>query len=151
MQNKNDRIKGLREQLGISQKEFAARLGIAQGQISDMEKGKRRVTQTTIDLITLAYGVNIEWLESGQGEIFQQSPVSNEATSNDTDFKLLETILIAIDHYMETHNKVATPSEKAKLAVSFYKYFLTSKVAHNDLKAVTKQIESSIDIVSTMV
>lgn len=43
--NVNERIKKIRKELGLSQENFAARLGLKQGSYSDIERGRASVSQ----------------------------------------------------------------------------------------------------------
>lgn len=64
-----DRIKELRKKLGLTQKEFGERIGVTNFTISDIEKGKRVLTERNMNLICEKFNVNKEWLESGTGSM----------------------------------------------------------------------------------
>lgn len=66
----NERIRELREQLKISQTEFAERLGSGRGIIKNIEEGRTAPKPQLIDLMTRVYNVNRTWLETGEGEMF---------------------------------------------------------------------------------
>lgn len=66
----NERIRELREQLKISQTEFAERLGSGRGIIKNIEEGRTAPKPQLIDLIARVYNVNRTWLETGEGEMF---------------------------------------------------------------------------------
>lgn len=66
----NERVRELRKKLGLNQKDFGKRCGIAQGHLTNLETGRREVTEKTIKVICLEYGVNENWLRTGRGEIF---------------------------------------------------------------------------------
>jgi transcriptional regulator with XRE-family HTH domain len=61
------RLKELRKKLGINQGKFAERIGLKQGSYSDIENEKEVLTQRNIKLICLEFGVNMDWLLTGQG------------------------------------------------------------------------------------
>lgn len=75
----NERIKILRETLGISQEDMAKTLGITRPGLSDIERGRRAVNEKHIKLILLAPDLNVseEWLRYGTGAMFL--PISKEA------------------------------------------------------------------------
>lgn len=66
----NKRVKLLRKQLGLSQTEFGNKVGIAQGHMTNIETGRREVTEKSIKVICLQFNVNEEWLRTGNGEMF---------------------------------------------------------------------------------
>lgn len=67
-----ERIKILREYLGLTQEEFGRMIGRTKGSISFYEKGKRNPDKATLLLIEKAFNVNPEWIEKGEGNIFTE-------------------------------------------------------------------------------
>jgi len=66
----NNRIKVLRKELGMTQKELAEELGVRDAAISKIEIGENGVTKQMVKLIGHRYKVNSYWLETGEGEMF---------------------------------------------------------------------------------
>jgi transcriptional regulator with XRE-family HTH domain len=66
-----ERIVSLRKELGLTQIEFAKKLGISRSAISLIEIGKNPLTEQNIKTISLIFGVNEEWLRTGKGEMFK--------------------------------------------------------------------------------
>lgn len=66
----NTRIKELRKALGYSQEKFGELLGITKSGVSDIESGRRDVTEKHIIMLK-NNNVNEEWLRNGTGEMFQ--------------------------------------------------------------------------------
>lgn len=66
----NERIKKLRRTLDLTQQEFADRLGIKRGGISNYEIGRNEPADSVISLICREFNVNEEWLRNGTGEMF---------------------------------------------------------------------------------
>ncbi|MCD8030866.1 MAG: helix-turn-helix transcriptional regulator [Bacteroides sp.] len=65
----HDRLKEIRKDLNLSQEEFSERLGLKQGSYSDIERGKtKNISGTILRLIENLYGVNPDWIISGEGE-----------------------------------------------------------------------------------
>lgn len=60
-----ERIRQLRRTKGLSQKEFADSLGIVQGYLSCIERGKKNPSQTLLVALCHVYGVTEEWLFGG--------------------------------------------------------------------------------------
>lgn len=68
----NNRIRELRKTLGLSQKEFAQKIGLKQNAISCMEKNGATVTEQNIKTICSQFSVNENWLRTGYGKIFSE-------------------------------------------------------------------------------
>jgi transcriptional regulator with XRE-family HTH domain len=66
--NLGDRIKKVRQDLGLTQTEFAQKLGVTQSYISALEKGKEIPSDTLLNLIASLSYVKEEWLKDGTGE-----------------------------------------------------------------------------------
>lgn len=72
------RLKELREYLGLTQKEFASKIGLKNGIISSYEKGDRTITQRNLILICEKFNVNKEWLLDGTGSMFKDVTLDND-------------------------------------------------------------------------
>lgn len=68
----NERFKELRKALGLTQSEFGKILGISTSGVSDIESGRRNVTEQHLIMLSNYKKkiINIEWLRTGDGEIF---------------------------------------------------------------------------------
>lgn len=64
----NERIKQIRRELGLTQQEFAERIGLKQNSIALIESGKRNISDQAVLSICREYGINEEWLRTGWGE-----------------------------------------------------------------------------------
>jgi transcriptional regulator with XRE-family HTH domain len=60
-----ERIKQLRKERHLSQREFAERIGISQNYLSQIEKGKFAPTKPVLLAIEYLYKVSSRWIESG--------------------------------------------------------------------------------------
>ncbi len=65
-----ERIRFLRKELKLSQKEFATKIGISQNFLSEIEKGKKQPSEKVLRLISHTFNVSYEWLKEGKGEMF---------------------------------------------------------------------------------
>ena len=65
-----DRIKALRRALGLTQEEFASRLGIKRGALANYEVGRNEPIDAVVSLMCREFRVNEDWLRRGQGEMF---------------------------------------------------------------------------------
>ena len=70
----HERIKKLRKALDLTQVEFGSRIGIAQGHLTGLESGKKRVTEKTLKVICSIYGTSEKWLKNNEGEMFSKAP-----------------------------------------------------------------------------
>ena len=61
-------LKDVREFLGLTQKELAERLTMSQVAISSIECGRRRMTERFVDNLCLVFGLNKDFVMSGEGE-----------------------------------------------------------------------------------
>ena len=61
------RIRKLRKALGLSQVEFARKIGRHPGFVSSLESGKIHITDDTIRVICESLSVSEEWEESAGG------------------------------------------------------------------------------------
>ncbi len=66
----NKRLKELRNTLELSQSSFAEKIGIKQTSYSDIETGRRELTERNLNLICREYNVNKDWLRNGNGNMF---------------------------------------------------------------------------------
>jgi len=73
MSDIGQRIKQLRKMLGLSQKEFAEKIGK-----SRIGAGRRTPDESTLKLIAKEFNVNEEWLKTGKGEMFIEGATIEE-------------------------------------------------------------------------
>ena len=66
MQN---RIKQIRKATGLTQQEFADRLGISRSNIATYETREGNISDATIKLICREFRINETWLRTGEGEM----------------------------------------------------------------------------------
>lgn len=74
------RIKEARLALGMTQKEFAASLGIVQGFLSGIETGRKRPSDTLLIALTHTHRIDPQWLKEGSGETFIPAAGGSRAT-----------------------------------------------------------------------
>jgi len=68
-----EQVRAVRKSRKMTQKEFAASLGIVQGFLCSIEKGKKSPSDPLMIAIQHLYGINPEWLKDGSGEMFLPS------------------------------------------------------------------------------
>ncbi|AXR68249.1 transcriptional regulator [Leptospira mayottensis] len=69
-----DRISLLIDTLGISKKEFSVKAEISQAFLSQLISGQRALSIETLSKISQLFRVNIHWLLTGEGDMFQPGP-----------------------------------------------------------------------------
>lgn len=74
----NERFKVLRKKLGLSQDEFASRLGLTRGAVTNIELGKTEPKPLFISLVCSVYDVSEHWLRTGEGDIFIPKDLDDE-------------------------------------------------------------------------
>ena len=66
----HQRLKQLREKLGLTQTEIAHILGIQQSSYAHIERGKILLTYTHLEKLYTTYHLDIHWLLTGEGNMF---------------------------------------------------------------------------------
>lgn len=64
----NERIKELREYLGLSRAAFGEQLGVSGDVINNLERGRVEIKEDRIKLICSVFNVNEHWLRTGEGD-----------------------------------------------------------------------------------
>ena len=89
----SDRIKQVRSELNISQRDFAKRIYVSQTLLGNIELGIRNVNDRTIQLILNAFNVNKDWLLTGKGEMFSAPAVDIKLSNLIDNFNQLDATL----------------------------------------------------------
>lgn len=74
----NERIRELRESLGLNQTDFGARIGVKQTTIAGYENGTRTPQDAVLLNICREFGVDEIWLRTGVGEMFRKKERGEE-------------------------------------------------------------------------
>ena len=93
-----DRIRKIRKDFGLTQKEFADRLGIKQNTVATYEIGKTNVGEAVITSICREFNVNEEWLRYGTGEMYRKKDAAFSELIAEIDYsddEFLKNIIIA--------------------------------------------------------
>ena len=94
----NTRLKQIRTALNLSQEEFGKKIGIkSRAHISALENGSRNITDRIISDICDKYNVNIDWLKSGNGDMFVKLLPEDELSA------YLGEILSGDDEYIKKY------------------------------------------------
>ena len=74
----NDRIKELRQALGLTQQQFADSIGVKRNTVATYEMGRSIPSDEAISLISKEFGVSDAWLRNGEGEMFMPKTRNEE-------------------------------------------------------------------------
>lgn len=69
-----DRVRMVRQHMGMGQSEFAKALGVTRNYVSYVETGKRNLSEAALNWAGTLSGANIEWLRDGSGKPWADPP-----------------------------------------------------------------------------
>ena len=72
-----ERIKEVRLKAKLSQVEFAERILLSKSFYGDLEIGKKNVNKRILFIVSKQFGISLNWLNTGQGEIYE-NPQSDQ-------------------------------------------------------------------------
>lgn len=67
-----ERIRQLRNALGLSQEAFGKNIGLSRSEVRNIEYGITQIRDLTIPVVCRAYAVNEAWLRTGEGDMFRK-------------------------------------------------------------------------------
>ena len=80
--NTNARVKAVREAAGLSQDEFARKLGFkSRGAITNIERELTVPSENFLALVSSVFNVREQWLRTGEGEMFVQDTQSEQVAA----------------------------------------------------------------------
>ena len=110
------RIKQFRQELGVSQTDFAGNAGIPIDTLRKYESDKRAPGSEAL-LSMCRAGANINWLLTGEGPILLRNISVGTGSTN---AELLTTIIDSIEQVLDDHDLEMTPRKKAEVIVGVY-------------------------------
>ena len=78
----NTRIKELRKELQMTQKDFAAKIKVSPNSIARYELGDRKPSDAIINSICREFNINEDWLRTGSGEMYTSINPDERYASN---------------------------------------------------------------------
>lgn len=72
----NERIKQVRKKLNLTLSVFGQRIGITSAALSKVENGKRNITEQVRRAVCREFGVDENWLLTGEGDMFTNASAS---------------------------------------------------------------------------
>lgn len=109
-----DRIKLLRKDLGLTQQNFAIKLGLKRQTIAAYESGKIEPSESTLLLMCKEFNVNEQWLQTGKGEMKRKVNEEERYTLNLENLGKTdnETIIRWVNAIAETNPEVLKEVER---------------------------------------
>lgn len=95
-----ERIIKIRTDAELSQADFGNKLNIGNSSVSLLESGKRNLSKRTAADICEKFNVNPEWLESGEGEPYNDAKTPTIKLLK-AEYKLDDLDIQIIDNYLE--------------------------------------------------
>jgi transcriptional regulator with XRE-family HTH domain len=108
------RLAQVRAQMGLSQAEFAASLGVSLNAYVNYERGTREVPSVAVRAVRRVYGIDTEWLLDGP-EVEPQT-----AAGRVFDLDLYELIVVALETHFEVADRRPSPRQYAAAARLLY-------------------------------
>lgn len=91
----NNRVTEVRKAVNLTMEAFGSRLGVTRSSISRIESGLVNVSSQITTAICREFNVNREWLETGEGDMFEElstqelaARIVGQALSTSDDFVL---------------------------------------------------------------
>ena len=108
-----ERIKDVRNSLGLTLEKFGEKLGVTKTAISRIEKGERSLTEQMTKSICREFSVDYMWLTTGEGEMFVESADDFferidriMAGENESRKNMIKTLLYASDADIEAFDRL---------------------------------------------
>lgn len=108
-----ERIKDVRNSLGLTLEKFGEKLGVTKTAISRIEKGERSLTEQMTKSICREFSVDYMWLTTGEGEMFVESDDDFferidriMAGENESRKNMIKTLLYASDADIEAFDRL---------------------------------------------
>lgn len=108
-----ERIKDVRNSLGLTLEKFGEKLGVTKTAISRLEKGERSLTEQMTKSICREFSVDYMWLTTGEGEMFVETDDDFferidriMAGENETRKNMIKMLLYASDDDIEAFDKL---------------------------------------------
>lgn len=103
-----ERVKELRKSLSLTLERFGQRIGVGKSTISDIENGRRSLSEHMTKSICREFSADYIWLTTGEGEMFVESDDDFMeridrimASENDVRKNMIKTLLYASDADIE--------------------------------------------------
>lgn len=139
MEAPKDRLKTLRNELGLTQKELAKRLNLSFYQYKDLESGRVKISPAMAKLIFYETGYGIDWLLKGSGP----KNIDRESREVALIFALMKTA----EEIIADTKITVTPEKKVKSIMYVYREIRDKNIEHgHDDDKTKKQLFKYLDL-----
>lgn len=103
----NERFALVRKALNLTTRKFGEKINITGGAVTNMEKGKRNITDRVISDVCREFHVNEDWLRNGEGLMFKEEDTFslddylNQKNCNEKDIVLIKAFTNAYMQFPE--------------------------------------------------
>lgn len=87
-----ERIKKIRSDAGLTQKEFGECIGVGRLYVSSLEIGQAQPGKARLFVIADKFNVNLEWLQAGNGEPYLSDEFKRERAERDYIVRLFTSL-----------------------------------------------------------
>lgn len=122
-------LKLLRKLLNLNQSQFAEKIGIKQGSLSDIERGKVKLSNANSILICKTFNVNEKWLKEGTGDPF------NDQYSNRNDLSDLEKDILIKFNSLDDQDRKSIEN----IINSLYQKAVQNKISQEQVSQNTRK------------
>lgn len=77
----NERLKLIRKKLAVNQNEMSEKFGVSYRAYTSYERGERKPTIGLFKNLYRNFNINLNWLITGEGEMFNRNPNEVYATT----------------------------------------------------------------------
>lgn len=129
MNDINSRIKQLRKDKRLTQKEFCYRIGASQSYLSEVENGKSKASvDIFIGIAKCFKDVSIRWLLTGEKVDDNQYDSIQE--------KVLKDVIEVVEWALDQVNAKPNPDKKAELISAVYEFYLDEGIPEDKSKLI---------------
>lgn len=121
------RLREVRRAKGDPERDvFAKEIGISAKTLGNYERGDNVPDATALAAYRDAFGVDLNWLVSGEGSIVGARQLQQQIMVAGLNMERLELALATIERGLEEAGKVASPAVKAQLTIAAYELLAES-------------------------
>lgn len=137
----NERLKLLRQNLNISQREMAEMLDISPRSWQQYENGASVPGGNVLKSLLLKLQVNINWLLSGSGQMyFKECDV-------DFDRELMIQAIAVLEDCLAKEGVKLDPAKRGKVTVKLFENLKRSEVSTENLGMIEKEALELLDLI----
>ena len=137
-----NRLSAVIDQSGLTKAAFAEKIGVSPGFITNISKGRSTPSKKTMILISELFNVNLEWLESGKGQMRSGMPgvkYTEDISRAALDRSLMRTVIEAVELCLDESSKKLAVEKKSELIIILYDIFMRDH--RFDKETVTRMIQ----------